>query len=84
MGVKEEVHRIIDTLTREGLSVIVITSDLDEMVRLVDRVSVFVGGRIEREYTGADIAKDAILQAAFNVEPASNDSVRAEPLVNQS
>ncbi|WP_244851752.1 sugar ABC transporter ATP-binding protein [Caballeronia sp. SL2Y3] len=84
VGVKEEVHRIIDTLTREGLSVIVITSDLDEMVRLVDRVSVFVGGRIEREYTGADIAKDAILQAAFNVEPASNDSVRAEPLVNQS
>jgi simple sugar transport system ATP-binding protein len=45
---------------------------------------VFVGGRIEREYTGAEIAKDAILQAAFNGEPASNDSARAEPLVNQS
>jgi simple sugar transport system ATP-binding protein len=63
VGVKEEVHRIIDELTREGLSVIVITSDLDEMVRMVDRVSVFVDGRIEREYTGAQIGKDAILQA---------------------
>jgi simple sugar transport system ATP-binding protein len=65
VGVKEEVHRIIDALTHEGLSVIVITSDLDEMVRMVDRVCVFVGGRIEHEYTGAQIEKDAILQSAF-------------------
>jgi simple sugar transport system ATP-binding protein len=65
VGVKEEVHRIIDALTREGLSVIIITSDLDEMVRMVDRVCIFVDGRIEQEYTGADIDKDALLQAAF-------------------
>ncbi|SAK76752.1 sugar ABC transporter ATP-binding protein [Caballeronia ptereochthonis] len=65
VGVKEEVHRIIDGLTREGLSVIVITSDLDEMVRLVDRVCVFIGGRIEHEFTGAQIEKDAILRSAF-------------------
>ncbi|MDR5826840.1 sugar ABC transporter ATP-binding protein [Caballeronia sp. LP006] len=83
VGVKEEVHRIIDTLTREGLSVIVITSDLDEMVRMVDRVCVFVGGRIEREYTGAQIEKDAILQSAFNVESASVQT-EPEPLASQT
>jgi simple sugar transport system ATP-binding protein len=71
VGVKEEVHRIIDALTREGLSVIVITSDLDEMVRMVDRVCIFVGGRIEEEFTGADIDKDAILQAAFGTTLAN-------------
>jgi simple sugar transport system ATP-binding protein len=71
VGVKEEVHRIIDALTREGLSVIVITSDLDEMVRMVDRVCIFVGGRIEEEFTGADIDKDAILQAAFGATLAN-------------
>jgi simple sugar transport system ATP-binding protein len=83
VGVKEEVHRIIDVLTREGLSVIVITSDLDEMVRMVDRVCVFVGGRIEREYTGAGIEKDAILQAAFNVGPASLQTGAVEPVTSQ-
>ncbi|OXC77262.1 sugar ABC transporter ATP-binding protein [Caballeronia sordidicola] len=71
VGVKEEVHRIIDALTREGLSVIVITSDLDEMVRMVDRVCIFVGGQIEQEFTGADIDKDAILQAAFGTALAN-------------
>ncbi|WP_186258675.1 sugar ABC transporter ATP-binding protein [Burkholderia gladioli] len=69
VGVKEEVHRIVDELTRAGLSVIVITSDLDEMVRLVDRVCVFVGGRIEQEYQGERIGKDAILQSAFGAAP---------------
>jgi simple sugar transport system ATP-binding protein len=71
VGVKEEVHRIIDALTREGLSVIVITSDLDEMVRMVDRVCIFVGGQIEREFIGLEIDKDAILQAAFGTALAN-------------
>jgi ABC-type sugar transport system ATPase subunit len=38
------VHRVIDGLTHEGSSVIVITSDLDEMMRVVDRVCVFNSG----------------------------------------
>jgi len=70
VGVKEEVHRIMDELTRQQLSVIVITSDLDEMVRMVDRVCVFVNGRIEREYRGAQISKDAILQSVSGAAAA--------------
>jgi simple sugar transport system ATP-binding protein len=65
VGVKEEIHQLVDSLTSEGLSVIVITSDLDELVRLVDRVCVFVGGRVQNEYVGAELNKDAILEAAF-------------------
>lgn len=70
VGVKEEVHRIMDELTRDHLSVIVITSDLDEMVRMVDRVCVFVNGRIEREYRGAQISKDAILRSVSGAAAA--------------
>jgi ABC-type sugar transport system ATPase subunit len=65
VGVKEEIHQLVDSLTSEGLSVIVITSDLDELVRLVDRVCVFVGGRVQNEYVGTKLDKDVILEAAF-------------------
>jgi simple sugar transport system ATP-binding protein len=41
------------------------------MVRMVDRVCIFVGGQIEQEFTGADIDKDAILQAAFGTALAN-------------
>ncbi len=65
VGVKEEVHRIIDTLTRTGLSVIVITSDVDELVRIADRVCIFADGSIKRAYVGNDLNREVLLHAAF-------------------
>jgi len=70
VGVKEEIHRLVDSLTSDGMSVIVITSDLDELIRLVDRVCVFVGGRVQRECVGAALDKDVVLEAAFGAATA--------------
>ncbi|WP_284313959.1 sugar ABC transporter ATP-binding protein [Labrys miyagiensis] len=72
VGVKEDVHRQIDALTKldaekgRGMSVIIITTDLDEMVRAVDRVCVFSGGAIVETLTGADITKERLRAAAFD------------------
>ena len=60
VGVKQDVHRIVDELSRQGVAVIVITTDSDEMVRLVDRVCVFAGGRIVGELAGEAISKDRL------------------------
>ncbi|MDX3924515.1 MAG: sugar ABC transporter ATP-binding protein [Shinella sp.] len=60
VGVKQDVHRIIDRLSREGVAVIVVTTDSDEMIRLVDRVCIFAGGRIERELRGDQITKERL------------------------
>jgi ABC-type sugar transport system ATPase subunit len=60
VGVKQDVHRIIDELSRQGVAVIVITTDSDEMVRLVDRVCVFSGGQIVGELAGDAISKDRL------------------------
>ncbi len=69
VGVKEEVHRLIDALTRDGLPVIIITSDLDEMLRVVDRVAVFVDGRIVSVLPSAGLSKDDVFAAAFSADP---------------
>lgn len=66
VGVKEDVHRQIDALTAQGMSVIIITTDLDEMVRVVDRVCVFSGGSIVESLTGSDITKERLRAAAFD------------------
>lgn len=66
VGIKEEVHRIVDGLTREGVSVIVVTSDLDEMLRTVDRVVLFVGGRIVGDHPADTLTKDDVLRIAFS------------------
>jgi ABC-type sugar transport system ATPase subunit len=66
VGVKEDVHRQIDALTNQGMSVIIVTTDLDEMVRAVDRVCVFSGGAIVETLVGADITKERLRAAAFD------------------
>ncbi|HET7313496.1 sugar ABC transporter ATP-binding protein [Salinisphaera sp.] len=64
VGVKEDVHRLVDELTDDGVSVIVVTSDLDEVVRIVDRVCVFADGRVVEEFAGADMTPEALHAAA--------------------
>ncbi len=66
VGVKEDVHRTVDALTARGLSVIVVTTDLDEMSRIADRVCVFSGGAIIETLHGAEITTQRLRQAAFS------------------
>lgn len=67
VGVKEDVHRTLDALTRRGLSIIVVTADLDEMSRIVDRVCMFSGGGIIETLHGADITTERLRQVAFSL-----------------
>lgn len=44
-----EIHQIIEQISDEGISVLLLTSDLDEILSLSDRILVLVKGRIARE-----------------------------------
>lgn len=46
VGSRSEIHRRIDTLAREGVAVIVVSSDLPELLILADRIEVMRDGRI--------------------------------------
>ncbi len=71
VGVKEDVHAMIDRLTREGLAVIVVTTDLDEMARITDRVCVFRDGAIVATLTGEAITKQKLRAVAFATDVAA-------------
>ena len=72
VGAKEEVYRIIDELAGGGMSVVVISSDLDEILRTVDRICLFANGRIVGIREPARVTKDEILEIAFSAgQPAA-------------
>ncbi|WP_234822777.1 sugar ABC transporter ATP-binding protein [Palleronia aestuarii] len=60
VGVKQDVLRIIDDLTRQGVCVIIVSTDTDELVRATDRVCVFGGGKVRREIRGGDIDAETL------------------------
>ncbi len=66
VGARAEIHRLIVALARdEGLAVVVISSDLQEVLRLADRVLVMHDGRITGEFTRAQATQEAVLTAAL-------------------
>lgn len=53
IGAKSEIYRIIETFAHNGTGVLVIRSDLPELVGITDRVVVMRDGRIEGEVGGS-------------------------------
>lgn len=64
VGVKQEVLRTLDQLTRSGVAVIIVSTDVDELARAADRICIFQGGRIAHTVSGNDISTDRLRQLA--------------------
>lgn len=65
VGAKAEIHRIIAELARAGVALLVISSELPEVLGLADRVLVMQGGRITGELDRAAATEEAVLALAM-------------------
>jgi ABC-type sugar transport system ATPase subunit len=68
VGSKQEIHKMIHELAQEGMAVMLISSDLPEILNLADRVVVMREGRIMAEVTGRDINEVTIGSYAAGVQ----------------
>jgi rhamnose transport system ATP-binding protein len=70
VGTKAEVHRILDGLVAEGMAVLMISSELPEVLGMADRVVVLREGRITAQLSRAEADEHSIMRAATgqNVE----------------
>jgi rhamnose transport system ATP-binding protein len=64
VGTKAEVHRILDGLVADGMAVLMISSELPEVLGMADRVLVLREGRLTAEFARADADETAIMRAA--------------------
>jgi ribose transport system ATP-binding protein len=71
VGGKVEIYELIDTLASEGHAVVVVSSDLPEVISISDRVLVMKHGQFVSEHTGADINEHSIVASAMGVEKGS-------------
>jgi rhamnose transport system ATP-binding protein len=64
VGTKAEVHRILDSLVADGMAVLMISSELPEVLAMADRVIVLREGRITAELTREQADEDSVMRAA--------------------
>ena len=66
VGARAEVHRLLDSLARErGLAILVISSDLPEIMRLSDRILVMREGLLVAEFPRKEATQEAVITAAL-------------------
>jgi ribose transport system ATP-binding protein len=66
VGAREEIHEAIRALAHSGVGIIVISSDVEELAILADRVLVMREGRLTGELTGADITEARIIELSYH------------------
>jgi rhamnose transport system ATP-binding protein len=64
VGTKAEVHRLLSELAGQGLAILMISSELPEVLGMADRVVVLCEGRITAELDRADATPEAVMHAA--------------------
>lgn len=67
VGTKQQIYAFIRKLAAEGRSVIVISSEMTEVIGLSDRVLVMREGRLAGELTGDRLTEDRIVRLAMGV-----------------
>jgi len=65
VGAKRAIYRLIRSLSEEGMAVLLISSEHEEVLGLAHRVLVMRGGRLVAEFDEATMSEDAVLRAAF-------------------
>jgi ABC-type sugar transport system ATPase subunit len=64
VGAKADIRAIIDEIAGTGVGILLVTTELDELVALCDRVMIMFRGAIIGELSGAAIDRQGILQAS--------------------
>jgi rhamnose transport system ATP-binding protein len=64
VGTKAEVHRILDGLVAQGMAILMISSELPEVLGMADRVLVLHEGRIAAELSREEATEDTVMRAA--------------------
>jgi rhamnose transport system ATP-binding protein len=74
IGAKVEVHRIVSDLAASGLGIILISSDLPEVLAMSDRILVLHEGRVTAEIARTDATEERVMFAATGQVGSSGDA----------
>ncbi len=62
---RARIYRLFDTLAKQGKSIVIVSSDVDELLETCDRVMVMSAGRVVDSFDRGNWSREAILQASF-------------------
>ena len=71
VGAKAEIYKLIAELAKQGVAIIMVSSELAEVLGMSDRVLVIGEGKLRGDFVNQNLSQETILAAAINQSPAT-------------
>ena len=68
LGAKRDIYDLLAELTADGIAVVMISTEVDELIELMDRVLVFKEGELEAELPRSALSRSALVASYFGQE----------------
>ncbi|WP_187431205.1 Ribose import ATP-binding protein RbsA [Roseobacter fucihabitans] len=69
VGSKSEIHKLLRELAAQGYAVMVISSEMPEVLHVSDRIVAMYSGQIMRTFTSEEVTEDNLIQAISGITP---------------
>ena len=79
VGAREELYVLLERLASAGLGVLFASSDMEELLRLADRVVVLHDGRVTGELTRDEATEEAVMELATGGVPHAHVAAEEGP-----
>mgnify|MGYP000037903190 FL=1 len=76
VGAKAEIYAILKDLAREGVALLVVSSEMPELMTLADRILVLAEHEIQGELKRPDFSEENILKLAYGQTPSAGENTR--------
>ncbi len=70
VGAKVEIYRLMRSFAEQGRGIVMVSSDMPELLGMADRLIVMRDGRIAAEILGAEATEEAVMRAATGIHEA--------------
>jgi ribose transport system ATP-binding protein len=67
VGAKEEIYQLMRRVTDEGAGILMVSTDMGELLRVCDRILVMFEGRIVKEFAGVEASRESLMAAQWGL-----------------
>ena len=65
VGAKAEIYALLDKLAGEGLAILVVSSEMQEIMNVCDRVYIMKSGKINGELSRSEVTQTKLMECAI-------------------
>jgi ABC-type sugar transport system ATPase subunit len=82
IGAKRDIYALLDDLTGRGVAVVMLSTEVDEHIELMDRVLVFREGALSATLTRPELTRQSLVAAFFGRTVGADDTAGAPDTVS--